>query len=445
MDEALIGWLFFGLMLLWRFVSRSGPGQRESCDRVDVQRHIRKICCLTPRLQWFLQWYTITGLGLTLLMARSMFDVWKYDYKSAHYLDPAIIYNKIPDHTRFEIVQIPGWLRMMSLFAPLIGTVGFVITMRQSWLLVKGSLKANVGKDDWLLHRCIDQLLIVIGVPLVFIVFSLRALVRQWEVMTGSFCWSYWDKMAECPYHEKDLVADQCKLDMYFATAFQFYAMWEFGELCGHFISDHRLSWREEEGNTERPADIMRDYRRTIKWTSVLAVFAFVGIGLLKSIVEFGLTVALNVLPQMSGEVKEKIALVDKKVNSVFAFATVLCVLNMLLISNMWPLRDALGENISLKFHGTRTMLLVVQIQPQVLDFFVTEPGKEHGWASEHQLTFLHPDQSVLLNVTLVLYWCFFVSVASAFIWKLDFELVSHINNKARDIDNSLSAPLIAS
>jgi len=223
----------------------------------------------------------------------------------------------------------------------------------------------------------------------------------------------------------------------YFATAFQFYAMWEFGELCGHFMSDSRLSWSERGGN-ESPRAIMRSYRKTIKWAAVLALFAFVGIGFLKSIVEFGMTVALNVLPQKSDQVKAAMAFVDKRVNSVFAFATVLCVLNMILISKMKPLRDALGENITLKFHGTRTMLLIVQIQPQVLDFFVMKPGKEQKWQ------FLTPEQSTLLNVTLVLYWLFFMSVVSAIIWKLGDTLVKHIHQKVLDIDKSLTAPLVS-
>jgi len=289
----------------------------------------------------------------------------------------------------------------------------------------------------------------------VFIVFSIRALIRQWEVMTLSFCWSYWRDGKDSPTDTgRALVSDQTKLDMYFATAFQFYAMWEFGELCGHFMSDHRLKWtEEEEGNAsagtgpnaallspssvgasnERPEQIMREYRKTIKWASVLAMFAFVGIGFLKSIVEFALTVALNMLPKdWSPEVREWISLVDKKVNAVFSFATILCVINMLLISKMRPLREALGNNISAKFHGTRTMLLVAQVQPQVLNFFTKRPGHEHKW------TVLQPEEKELLNVTLVLYWCLSVSVANAIIWKLDFEVVGSINRRARAIDKSL-------
>ncbi|CAK0863609.1 unnamed protein product [Prorocentrum cordatum] len=436
MDEALIGWLFFGSMILWRFVSRTG--------KVD-QVKMRKVCrSCTP----FLQWYAITGLGLVVSMARTMFDVWKYDYKGANYLDPAAVEKHIQGKN-VDVEDFPPWLRKVSLVAPMVGVVGFVISMWQSLRLIRGSLRANNAKyvnpeaipenKKDLLHKCMDQLLIIIGVPLVFIVFATRALTRQWEVMTGSYCWG------ECvhPVHTRALVSDQCKLDMYFATAFQFYAMWEFGELVGRFMSDHRLQWNGPAIEDDDPQAIILNYRKTLKWASVLGLFAFVGIGALKSVIEFGMTVALNVLPTQSVDVNEKMALVEKKVETVFAFATFLCVFNMILISNMAPLKEALGSKINMKFHGTRTMLLVVQIQPQVLNFFVIKWSMiqtAHSQSMSHSWwQFLTHEQSILLNVTLVLYWCCFVSLANAIMWNIDDKKVARIYEKALHLKLSLS------
>lgn len=452
MDEALIGWLFFGVMLSWRWVSRFGSGRRqhgESCDRVPVQKKMRAVF---GRLTPLFQWYTLTGLGLTYFMGRTMWDVVKYDYISAHLLGPAVIKSKIPDDIHVEIDYFPGYLRVMSLFAPLVGTVGFAISIWKSFRLVTYSLEfdsqghrkssrlgqgsPNANQHDSLLHRCDDQLLVVIGVPLVFIVFSLRALIRQWEVMTWSFCWHYWKANAVCPDEDttRALVSDECKLDMYFAQAFQFYAMWEFSELCGHFMSDPRIRWVDSDSQQEKGDNkgIMKEYRRTINWAAALALYAFAGIGMLKSIFEFAMTVVLNVMPDRSTDVRDNMDVVQHKVDTVFAFATILCVINMLLISRMEPLKKALGANINLKFHGTRTMLLVLQVQPKVLDFFTVNPEKENG------LAFLDQEEATLLNVTLVLYWCLVGSVVNAIVWEAPQSLedtIGNVNDTARKID----------
>jgi hypothetical protein len=365
-----------------------------------------------------LQWYGITGVGLIYFLIRTMKDVVSYDYTGAHFLDPEVIQSKVLDPAKHQIVDMPGWLRAMSLAAPWIGTLAFVISISMSLRLISHSLKFNSSP---VLHKCIDQLLIVIGAPQVFVLFFLRALVRQWEVMTWSFCWRQWGAQGECPDADatRFLVRDECKLDMYFAQTFQFLAMWEFGQLCGHFLGDSRIIWHEGTGTQTNGArrrssnvTIMKEYRSNMKWAAALALYAFAGIGMAKSVVEFGMTVVLNMRPDLSVQLSEKMDVFQKKVNTVFGFATILCVINMFLISKLEPLKQAMGANINYKFHGTRTMLLVLQIQPQVLDFFTIKAKPKNPW-----WTFLHEDQAILLNVTLVLYWCLLVSVASVIFW----------------------------
>lgn len=444
MDGALIGWVFFFMMFLWRFVAQTKMVRetmkkmvREKKSQVVSQKKLFGLACL--------QWYGITGLGLTFFMIHTMWDIVKYDYKSAHFLDPHVIQSKNPDQAKYPIVHLPVWLRAMSLVAPWIGAIGFAISIWKSFLLVMYSLKGS-GVSGPALHQCIDQLLVIIGVPQVFVVFSLRAIIRQWEVMTLSFCWHDWKAQTECTDWESMifLVRDQCKLNMYFAQAFQFYAMWEFGELCGHFMSDGRIGWIRDkdgttregiqynDGTTKGSKQIMKEYRSAIKWAAGLALYAFAGIGMLKSIFVFAMTVVINTMRDENEKVNEIVDFVQHKVDPVFAFATILCVINMFLISRIETLKEAIGENINLKFHGTRMMLLVVQIQPQVLKFLTINPKKEGQWWA-----FIDEDQAILLNVTLVLYWCFSVSVVNAKVWEAPplKDTVAIMNRKAREID----------
>merc|ERR1711966_377821 len=110
--------------------------------------------------------------------------------------------------------------------------------------------------------------------------------------------------------------------------------------------------------------------------------------------------------------------------STMFMFATILCVFNMLMISKMLPLRDALG-NVTLKFHGTRLMLLVVQIQPQALAALTVEnPSfqKAKQLAQDHDIDYLddwkfNAKQAELLNISLILGWCFLVAVWNAAFW----------------------------
>ena len=85
------------------------------------------------------------------------------------------------------------------------------------------------------------------------------------------------------------------------------------------------------------------------------------------------------------------------------------------------PLREALG-NVALKFRGTGLMLLVVQLQAQMLTTTTVEcvltQVHEHDIHWLDWATSFDKQQLALLDVSLVLYWCFFVSVANATVWK---------------------------
>merc|ERR1712150_138254 len=55
------------------------------------------------------------------------------------------------------------------------------------------------------------------------------------------------------------------------------------------------------------------------------------------------------------------------KLGIIFTFVTLLCMANMIMVSKTRDIRDCLG-NANLKFLGTRLVLLIAQIQPQVLN-----------------------------------------------------------------------------
>lgn len=403
----------------------------------------QKVGCCGSCFALLLQWYTLTALGVVAFLAKKLYDIITHDYLLYNYLDPDTI--RALDGPPYAI---PGWLRRCSLISPLVASAAFVIVALQSMMLVVNSIKVNRQKYSGIepnlsfrLASAVDQLLVIIGVPLVFILGFMSALIRQWEVMTGSY-----DKGVTKP--ELSVV---CTMDMRLAMAFQYFAMWKFARLCAHFMYDARLKW-VDKGIEDK--DLIREYETPVKWASLLGVHAFVVIGFLRICFDMSISIWLFMHPDSSeaqvaanGLVKT----VESNIGVVFAFATVLCVVNMFMISDMLPLRKALGKTVSvnIKFHGTRLLLLVAQIQPGLLDLFTVESRQfqsARNFAKSHKFTFLddwtfNADQSKLLNITLILLvWCPCVSILNAFSWEVDYEHLKEFSRISRTNDKESSS-----
>jgi len=361
-------WMFLGAVLMWRVASRI----------LGVQR-----CPL--------QWYTITGFGLAALLIHTSYHILLYGYWGTNYLDPALISSNMLDK-HVHIMPFPEWLRLVSLFAPLLGIVGFLVTSAHILFLIRCGRQANAG---WRLHPLSDQLLIITLVPLVLIVTSLCALIRQWEVMTGSFCWG----RSVCGDAERtgEVVAVLGTMDMSLATAVQFYAVWEVGELCGHLMSESKL----------------RGVQKFLGWMSIVPLYLFSAAGLAKSTVELGMTAFPTMLPASST------FLMGAK--SGIIIANMVCALNLFGVSKMPHLREARGD-VTLKFRGTGLLLLAVQVQAQLfktdtVEYLLTQ-AHEHDIHWFDSAASFGKQQLALLDISLVLFWCFYVSVANSTVWK---------------------------
>jgi hypothetical protein len=437
MNEALLGWVGVLFLFFWRWYSKRSDWLFQ---QVPEKRHI------------LLQWYTWTGLCLLFSVLRTFYDIYKYEYKGAHYLDPDILRETMDRFPYVQTTEIPNWLRWLSIAAPVLGMVGFLIAMMQCLNLIRLGRDTG-GRHRWRLCKTVDQLLVILGVPMVFIVMSMRGLIRAWAVMTGSYCWfRYSDPCGDDTEKIQNLKSGYEALgtmDMELATAFQYFAMWEFASLCGWFMGDKRLTW--QGGNPTDDQQVMREYRLTVRRVSILAVYAFVVVGMFKSVFDLVIVVLLQVLPQYGLMENSVVQLVDAKASTMFMFATILCVINMFLISKMRPLQDALG-NVTLKFHGTRMMLLVTQIQPKLLNAITADTDvflKLQGIAQKHSETVyskmqewtFNDEQAALTNMSLVLCWCFLIATFNACSWRFKSGLSSRFWDN--DLDNDdLRRPL---
>jgi len=172
---------------------------------------------------------------------------------------------------------------------------------------------------------------------------------------------------------------------------------------------------------------VLKEYRVTMKWAAIQGLFAFVIVGMIRSVFDFG-TSLMQEYPKYKATADKVEAQAMNKIGSIFTFVTILCVINMMMICKMQDIKDKLG-NATLKFHGTRLLLLVAQIQPQVLNavtvgmpLYVKVKEKV---ANTEYLKYLHywtftPYQAKLLHAALLSYWCLFVAIFNSLSWKMD-------------------------
>lgn len=431
MDETMFGWIFLVLMLMWRGLQTFPIVQR----------------CLHAcgRLAFILQWYTVTFLGLTALLIRTVWDIVIYDYVGYHFLDPEIVNKKIAvlcsttslnkaecDELTHKLA-FPHWLRILSLSAPLAGILAFGSLGYLLWRFVSFNHRKKIADEvpaPWHLAQRLEWVIIIIGTPLVFIVMSMRALIRIWAVMTTS-AWKPgvdWTGITHLEISTYDM-------DLELAVTFQFYAVMMFGFLCTSFLE--HSSYIQLTNDNE--AYEVKRYRRTLSYTAVQGVYAFVFIGVLRSMFDIGVTYFQETpkYKDIAMQIEEKAL---TKVGAIFTFVTLLCMVNMVLVSKVRDIRDNLG-NANLKFLGTRLLLLLAQIQPQVLNGvtvgstmyqsirnslatresypFGFTPTQVEGYFDQWTFTAY---QSKLLHAALLNYECLIVVLVTICFWRLTDE-----------------------
>eukprot|EP00438_Fugacium_kawagutii_P019504 Skav235637 [mRNA] locus=scaffold358:458792:461107:- [translate_table: standard] len=109
------------------------------------------------------------------------------------------------------------------------------------------------------------------------------------------------------------------QMDLELAVGFQFYACLMFGLLCTSFLQHSRIV------STGRDRNYTRRYMRIVAYTAVQGVYAFVFIGV----------TYISEMPKYHAQAEVIQVTILKKVGTVFSFVTLLCMLNMFLISSL--------------------------------------------------------------------------------------------------------------
>lgn len=305
----------------------------------------------------FVQWYTLLFVGLLLLIGRTFQDIVRFEYIRFDYLEAPEFQNllhNIPNvtATEEEALTITPWLRKFSLAAPVCGALAALVVAEHVVAVVRA--QARLHKDlPWRMNRERFTILVVIAMPLMFILFAMRAEIRIWAVMTGS-CWLPYvkDRPASITWEKvRDAEMALYHSDIEMASFFVFITINTFARLCTNYLTD-------------APAA----YRFTLKWAGLQGVYLYVIFGAIRSLSNVVISLLVG-LPQMAAY-KAKLlstqAQILDKSDPVFMVATVLCVYNMIILCRMEDIKKKLG-NANLKFQATRILVLLAQFQMKIL------------------------------------------------------------------------------
>lgn len=384
MDEPLLCWIFLLLAIAWGSCTRSQQ----------TQEALKRRCgMLTPLVQW----YNVTFVLLFLLFLRTLMDIFKFEYIQDRFLSWEV-YSETLDPSKTGIplspaeldtahgpLVIPSWIRFLSLASPIAGVVAFGYSAYQ---VVSGILfGTNVADAETPGERFLHM--VVRGMPLVYIVMALRATIRQWAVMTGS-CWLPYAHvemtLAERQQTWKYLKAAEISTytqDLEVASGFQFFAVWCFGQVCSKalrrvlFEEGLRLanSFNQQAEPMETDTNTVSRDGTILLQLGILGLHSFVILGVVKTV--FNMIIAMcsaNWKLEAMVEPFQQVFL--QTFDPVFVFATILSVINMLLLGKMEMVEKVL-PNVNMKFNATRALLLIGQGQLTVLRAATTD-GDTH-------------------------------------------------------------------
>lgn len=425
MDETMIGWIFLLIMLVWKYLG--------NFQCVQTLFHC---CCNTCGL--IFQWYTWAFIGLLFALLRTVWDIIRFDYIQFAFLNPELVqqsFHRIcQDLSELECTEAtekytltPLW-RWLSLSAPVAGALAFVIlsvhTGRKIRRCFQWKSKREL-KNPWALPKRFDFVLVVNAVPLLFIVMSMRALIRVWTVFTGS-CWREgmsWES-------QKSLETSTAMMDLEIAATFQFFAVYLFALLINDFLKHSKY--------IQGRSDVIKEYKRAVSNAALLVVYAYVFIGVARAMCDF--SVAFLEEPSKKGSLlmckpfeyfdmrcpeNEELIQYPKTwkknyLDPINVFLSIMLILNMGTVAQVQDLKDALGDakpgfsceslrnlmsgsgNTMVKFTGARLLILAGQIQPNLFPIF--------GY---------NQSQSMLAHVTLLQFESLIVVIITVMFWHL--------------------------
>jgi len=420
MNEPLVSWTFLIVVLVWGSCTRS----------IEYQQGLTRKC---GKFAPFLQWYFVAGFCLLLFFTRTLWDVIRFEYIHMNFLNPDQYKEQHldPDKTHIglshdeqygNVLTIPSFLRWISLLSPIAGLFTFG--------LASYSTVQHILAHETVVERGMEFLrTVVVGMPLVFVAMSLRATIREWAVMTGTawtadcqgqapaVCQGMWEdiKAAEIATYEQDLQV---------ASAFQFFAVGCFGQVCKEALKV-MVNNNNINNNDDQLSDDVRNRRRRdssiLRQLAVLGLGAFVALGIVKTVV--------NIIIAMISSDPDNLPVIEpiqtkiiKILDPVFLCATVLSVVNMFLLAQIEEVKAVLpGANT--KFNATRALLLIGQGQLSVLRAFDTSKGSPAVNALQHfniiqgDTVYFGIHQIRLLHSSLLCFECLIVAILNHIVW----------------------------
>lgn len=356
------------------------------------------------------------------MQLRTAFDVYVFDVQRYQWLTSQQVADNvaaIPHITseEKEAYHINHTLRMMSLIAPLVGTIALVVVAIQ--VVVVGTCRQVQTESGSKSHKLTVRdtcVVIVIGMPGVFIVMCNRATLRMLAIMSGS-AWAAYARAnpgiqtQSAWIHLKAAEQGLYRMDLELAAGFQYVTVASFAYLCACCL-DRKF--------------VESSYRYAMKYAGLQGVYAFVLVGIVRSLGNFMVSIAESLPNEIvsTDQVDNFQTAVLAKVNAMLTFATILCIYNMFVIGKMHEIQESIPY-CSIKFLATRALILVAQMQPVVLNMLKSNSPvmTKLKWYFEDnsaiQAWELSDEQAFLWHSSLLSLFCLAISLWNLIAWSV--------------------------
>jgi len=299
------------------------------------------------------------------------------------------------------------------LFCNILGLLAFVISGFHIFSkFVKDSHEtalqdSSMREIEYMLPQRVNWLLLIVMAPMVFVAMTMHASSSLWTILTGSGGTQPLTEVQELALYDQSLA---------FAELFQFTSVYAFARICQSFLSQRleEASAPPRGEKAESLQTIAKQYRTLIRLAGFLGVWAYIVVG----VVQCTITVVFTGL-QLS-EISTSNELRDTlftNLDNVYAFLTIVAVLNMLIICRSEAIQSRLGWSANLKFQGARLLLLVSVIEEEVLDAFTKGDPLHEKLADRLRLPSFTEHQAHLLHLSLLSIWCLIAAVLNHLSW----------------------------
>jgi len=420
------------LIFIWRLILHQKK-------RFDMQKFLHRAPMPIPLL---FQWPCLMCIMLVYLMGITMNNIFTVAMEECDYLNQELMTKGVieaqtngkegvlkywGEEMSPDSLKVPTWLKVLSIASPFVGVVALILCfMHMCIVIYKGHNKLVLitpqnqwyyeSLNTWEPTKRQDMVMLVIGMPAIFIVMAVRSTDRMWMVMAGQWNPPNFPASVDMALFVENLEA---------ASVFQYYTVLAFSTLCLTCL---------------RSAD--REMRFAMKYTGFQGVYAYCLIGAVKSTVTFAVAF-IRAHPKIFKQWFEPHDLLQKsdiameKVDTAFLVVTILCIYNMAMICKLSHVKKVLGK-ASVKFLATRTLLLISQVQLKIIMQFaspsMTSMAKRIPFLANWHLSVY---QGYLMPSTLLTYECLLLVAFNLIVWTVDVTDDVLAEHKTSLIDSS--------